>query len=467
MPPEASSGVPGNGRANDVRVSQIALRLLAEPEFRSLRSILTARAELSSAAGKTFGGERNVDEALGYKAALEVEDYRNRYKRNPIAARVIEAFPRGTWRGAGELIEDEDPNKITDFEHEWGLFATRLKVWPTLLRADILAGLGRYAIVLLGAPGVLSSPLKKSLRSTDIAYLATYAEDNAKILEFEKDLGNPRFGRPIFYEISKMVPEATGTLAAEAKSKVHWSRVIHVADGMLEDNVYGQPRLERVWNRLDDLDKIVGAGAEAFWLRAHQGYQFDLDKEMELTAAAEQDLKDEVDEFINGLRRAVRTRGMKLTTLGSDVATFDRNVESVIGQIAAGTGIPQRILMGSERGQLASQQDRVNWAERVQDRRVEYAGPLVVGQLVDRLIEHGALPTPTEYDIRWPAIFDLSDEEKATIGVKWAEINSKMKKTVILPNEFRDRLWGWSPITDAEMIPLEVAKPAKALENAE
>jgi hypothetical protein len=226
------------------------------------------------------------------------------------------------------------------------------------------------------------------------------------------------------------------------EKEVHWSRIVHVADGCLDDHVYGQPRLQRVWNLLDDLEKVTGAGSEAFWLRAHQGYHFDLDKEVELDDTAETQLSDEVDEFVNNIRRAVRTRGVKLTSLGSDVANFDRNVDSIITQISSGTGIPKRILVGSEQGQLASEQDRVNWAERVQDRRNEFAGPTVVRQFVDRLIEHGALPEPSDYDVRWPQIFDLSDDERAKIAVKYAEINQKAGKIVVTVDEIRDLTLG-------------------------
>ena len=160
---------------------------------------------------------------------------------------------------------------------------------------------------------------------------------------------------------------------------------------------------------------------------------------------------------MNGFQRFFRSRGVKIETLGSDVANFDRNVDSVISQISAGSSIPQRILMGSERGQLASQQDRVNWAERIQDRRTEYAAPKIVRPFVDRLIEHGELPKPAQYEVGWPQIYDLSDDERATIAAKWAEINQKNgaskdpNNLVVLPNEIRDRILGLGVMPEAEL----------------
>ena len=61
------------------------------------------------------------------------------------------------------------------------------------------------------------------------------------------------------------------------EKKVHWSRIIHVTDGLLDDEFYGFPRLQRVWNKLDDLLKVVGGGSEAFWLLATPTRQYDID----------------------------------------------------------------------------------------------------------------------------------------------------------------------------------------------
>ena len=412
--------------------------------MRLMESALVARRNIMNAAGITFAGARDTFCALGYKTTLAPADYHARYKRNSVAGRVVEAHPRGTWRGFGELIEVENPKEITPFEQAWDDFNTRLRVWPTFLRLDILVGLGRYGILLIGAPGAPNTPLPDKLTAEQIFFLSPFSELDVTIESFENSFTNSRYGLPVEYSIKGLdLNNATKPM------RVHWSRVIHVADGALDTEIYGLPRLERVWNNIDDLEKVVGAGSEAFWLRAHQGYQFDIDKETQLDSEGLDNLETEVDDFVNGIRRAVKTRGVKLQVLGSDVAVFDQNVESIISLISSGTGIPQRILMGSERGQLASQQDRVNWAERVQDRRTEFAGPYIVRALVDRLLERKVFPEPDGYDVRWPQIYDLSDDERAKIANQWATINQRNKDTggmVLTPNEIRDRVLGMGPL---------------------
>ena len=420
------------------------------------------RTGIADALGRTFGGKRDLYKTLGYKKELGPADYRFRYARNSVAARVVEAYPKGTWRGKAELIEDSNPDPVkgskkllTPFEQAWKDLSTRLNIWPLFMKADILAGLGRYSVVLLGAPGALNSQLPDQVPPEKLAFLSIFSELDAKIKSYDTSLTSERYGLPLEYEITTKNPATF----ASSSVVVHWSRIIHIADNVLDEPTFGIPRLQRVWNLLDDLEKVTGAGAEAFWLRAHQGYQFDLDKEIELGPEEEEALDEEVDNFIDGMQRFVRTRGVKLQALGSDVAIFDRNVLSIISQISSGTAIPQRILLGSEQGQLASEQDRVNWAERVQDRRVEFADPSVVRLSVDRFIKHGILPTPKQYETRWPQVFDLSDGERAKIANTWADINQKNKMTIIKPNEFRDRLLELPALEDSEFEKLDPPKP--------
>jgi uncharacterized protein len=411
-------------------------------------SDLISRAGLAARASLTFRGKRDLYEALGYARELRPANFRSRYRRNGVAARVVEAMPHATWRGGAELIENEDPDTITPFEEVWGDLSQRLQVWPTFARLDILAGLGRYAVLLVGAPGKLDEPLPDTLTPENIVYLAPYAEDDAKVEKWNEDTASDRFGLPEMYALSRTLEGERQRTSV--KRSVHWSRVLHVADGYIDDRVFGQPRLERVWNLIDDLEKVTGAGAEAFWLRAHQGYHFDLDPAMKIDPTEKDKMKDAAEEFAHGLRRTLATRGMDVTAFGSDVANFASPVDALMGLISSSTGIPKRILMGSERGELASSQDKGNWDERVSDRRRDFAEPQVVRPFVQMLIERGALPQ-VEYDIRWPELTELDEEQKADIAVKWSELNGKAGGVVVTPAEIRDRVLGLDALTPEEI----------------
>src|SRR5690606_33041328 len=126
---------------------------------------------------------------------------------------------------------------------------------------------------------------------------------------------------------------------------VHASRVVHIAENCLENNVFGSPRIERVYNLLDDLLKVVGGSAETYWLTGNRGIHIDIDKDMEMDPTDEKNLTDEVEEYQHQQRRFIRTRGGKVTNLGTDVADPTGVFNVLIAMLSGATGIPKRILI--------------------------------------------------------------------------------------------------------------------------
>ena len=425
--------------------------------FKALASALLERWGLAKRAGLAFGVKRDMFGALGYPDTIQPEDYRAMYQRNAMAARIVEAIPKATWRTGGEVYEDSDPNKLTTFEREWQTLNQKFNLWNVFQTADILAGLGRYSVILIGAPGQMDMPLEKC-KAGDIAYISCFSEQDARITLLEQDKTSPRYGLPVLYALRRtQVQDVNSVNAPTFDTPVHHTRCIHVAENLLDSRVYGIPRLERIWNLLFDLLKVTGGGAEAFWKRADAGMQINLDPMIPLNpdpvqeAASRQALKDQIEEYTHGLKRVVTTRGVEMTPLSSNVADFKGPADAITDQISAGTGIPRRILMGSERGELASSQDRDNWSERVSDRRGDYAGPFIARPFIDRCINLGALSTPKEYDIEWPEIEELTEGQKLTMAGQAAALNQTMKTTVITVSEIRTKFLGLEVLTQEQL----------------
>lgn len=415
--------------------------------IKALTEALSWRARLANIAGKTFGGRRDLYTTLGYNRQLFPEDYRARYRRNEVANRIVKARPAATWRGGADIVEDMNPAVETAFEAAFVDLDRRLKIWDTFKRADILAGIGRYAVILIGAPGELEAPLETA-SATELAYLQAYAEEDAIIERYEVDRHSPRFGRPIFYTVKRTQISGMGTNpnSLGVGRRVHWTRVTHVADGLLDDQIFGEPRLECVWNRLDDLEKVAGGGAEAFWRRADMGVQFDIDPTLDVGQPEKDAMKAQLEEYEHDLRRYLLTRGMTINQLGSEVTDFKSPVESIISLISAGTGIPQRVLMGSEQGKLAAKQDRVSWDNAITDRQNDFAGPCIVRPFVDRLLELGALPVPKSYDVVWSTLTTMDDEQRSKIATEWAALNDH-GDLVVTSDEVRERVLRLAPLT--------------------
>lgn len=435
-------------------------------DFRTGASALMERWQFMRQAGITFKGKRDTYEIFGYQRTISTKDYRDRYARGDIAARVVECYPKATWRGGATLQEDQDPEVTTVFEEACEALSARLNIWPIFERANILARLSQYSVLLIGTrDGNLAQPLPRGTSTDDIIYLTPFSggggpgqsrgsgggfeSTDATIASFVEDPRDPRFGLPLTYNLRRM-NITTPTL----QNVVHWSRVVHIAEGILDDEVYGQPCLENIWNRLDDWDKVLGGGAEAFFQRANAGINLNLDKDVAMTTKpnkeADKQLQEEFEEYSNNITRLLRTRGMEVRQLGSDVADFSRPADAIITAIAGAKGIPKRILLGSEMGQLASGQDRDNWDTQVQDYRTSFAGPRVVRQFVDRLIEFGYLPKPVQYEVIWPTVSNLTEDEKATGAQKWASVNATAGTTIFSEDEIRYKWYGLEPLEEQD-----------------
>ena len=430
-------------------------------------SDLFYRAGIAQGIGKMFGGKRDLYAAFGYRQTKELtpEDLRARYERGEIAGTICEAWPDATWKAGAQVLETEDVDNNTSFELAYLSLDERLKLWSVFRRVDIIAQMNEYATLLIGAADRLDAPLPRMSGPEDVIYLQPYGADFMKIDTLDDNSRSARFGLPQTYRLKRVSTKAEVKSQKLATDRiVHWSRIIHVVDGQLDDPVYAASlRLRRVWNRIDDLDKVAGAGSEAFYRRAHQGTIFKADpkanfKEGELDAA-----KEQVDEYQHDLRRAMFLRAVEAQQLGSDVADFSNPVDCLLKLISAGARIPKRILEGSERGELASTADQENFDGRVADRRTQYAEPVVVRQFIDRLIGVGGLPTPVgdpkkpqgkRYFIKWPGN-EKTPTEKADLALKYAQVNDKMKLDVIAPNEIRDLALDLDANPELEDLPVD------------
>lgn len=380
-------------------------------------SELLSRATLAVKLGAQYGGDRDIYQALGYPTTIEFEDYAGRYIRQDMAKAIIDRPVKASWKGELKVIENAKDTE-TEFEKEWKTLAEEKKIKSLFIRADKLTGLGRYSVILLGLDDVFKNedfkkPVRKGKRKLN--YIKPLSEKSAEINEIEKNTSSPRYGLPKYYNItisklSNKVEESTSIL-------VHHSRVIHIVEDVLENEIYGTPRLQAVYNRLMDLDKIVGGDAEMFWRGARPGYTGKVDPDYQMTDEAMEDLKSEIKEFENNLRRILVNEGIEYQALEQQLSDPTNHVDVQMQMISAVTGIPKRILVGSERGELSSAQDRTEYISYVTSRREEQNEPMILRPFIDKCIEIGVLPKPEDgYKVVWDKLFNLSDSEKVNMG---------------------------------------------------
>ena len=375
---------------------------------------LVARANLALKLGYQYGGDRDIYQALGYKDEPVYADFWTQYKRQDIAKAIIDRPVKRTWQGSITLIQSND-GETTPFEVAWTNLEKELKLKTRFMQLDKLVGLGRYAVLLLGfndisEPGQFKDPVHAGKRK--LLYIKPVSEDNISIDKYEENTTNERYGKPLLYSIQTSTPD--GTTAAALI--VHHTRVLHVIDDPLDSDIEGTPRLEVVYNRLQDLEKLVGASAEMFWRGARPGYQGKIDKDFQITADMKADLEDQLDEYENNLRRMLVNEGIDFKALETQVSNPEAHVDIQLQMISAVTGIPKRILTGSERGELASSEDSNQWASLIHARREEFAKPAIIDPFVKICMEYGILPKVSEYYVDWEDLFVLGDKEQAEVG---------------------------------------------------
>jgi hypothetical protein len=439
-------------------------------------SALAQRYQLASYMGfDSYGGLRNFFQALGFKEQLTVQDYRQRYKRGGIAKTLIDRLPEEMWDDGVYIRESEyDPNNLSEYEIESARLWERLSIDSRLMKADKLAGLGSYSVVLIGVKETgedLSQPLSRLNGPDDIIYLLQYAEDNAKVLSLVTKTNDPLFGRPEFYEINTISNVSASSTFHSAQSsttpkKVHRSRIIHVAHGLLESDWIGTPDLEASWNDLDSLFKIAWGGPEAAWRKMDMGIQWDVDPEYDQTTPAAQELlrkmNNDIVEMRHQLRRDIKTSGVTAKPLAGTVDKYGPNGEFAIKLIAGTNCLPYTMLVGEELGLRAGENNRESLNIAVQGRRKQIGTPLV-RQLQDRLISVNGLPKPRskdgKYNVVWGVEEELGEEAKAGLAKLYADANKAQSEAggglMWETNEIRDKV-GDEPKPEEEIEEEEI-----------
>ena len=405
----------------------------------------------------TFDGRRDMYKVLGYPDVLYPEDYFRRYERQDVARRLIDAYPEAIWNEPPIIQEEEDVGENTAFETEYALLAKRLSLYNMFMRLDKLSRLGHYAVLFIGLADGLdpSMPAGRVSGQALVSFLMPFSERSACITEYDQDLNSDRYGQPLMYRLQAASSYNTTGRSTEVTGRsfdVHHSRVLHVADGLLHNNVYGVPALKSVYNRLLDLEKVVGGGSEMFWINGRGGLA--LDAELQVDIGDNEALTEKINDYVHNLSRFIITKGMDIKTLEYSVADPSNHVSVLLDLIASATGIPKRMLIGSERGELASTQDESNWLTRISERRTNYCEGMFVRAFISRMIDVGALPSVVDYEVVWSPLVSEDEQSKADVALKKAQtiatyVNSMGGNMLVPERQFVEEVMGMTYMEEA------------------
>lgn len=424
--------------------------------IRRLATLMLERASVTSRLGKGYNDIRQLYDALGYPLNPTFEDFMAKFKRHPIGRAIINIPVDRSWRKHPTITEGGDDQ--SPLELAWKNMTKQrggIPVIRTLMQADKMSGIGSYAVVVVGfADGnALDQPCEYAER---VAYLTPYSEAAAKIERWDEEPTSPRFGQPVLYAINPMA-NATGRNRASTQAKrafrAHYTRVLHVPGDTLENQEEGMSRLEASFNSLIALEQILGASGEGYWRGAYHGTAAILDKD-----ARRDDLVQTIDEMEEQLKKIVHSfdreyqllQGVELKQLLPAVLDPTPFIQVHLDVIAAETRIPKRIMVGSERGQLASDQDERGYDSQMEVRRIDRNEPVLLRGYIDMCLNVGALPPEQDmevgYTVEWEPLVVQGEKEKSEIASNKSKALSDYitsgASSILAPAMFLEKVMG-------------------------
>ena len=382
---------------------------------------------------------RSINDECGYPetASITVQDhYVDMYEREGVPNRIVNILPDECWAVHPEVFETEGNDEETEFEQAWNNLSKSLgreeesffvdneekssPIWEILHRADRLCGIGSYGILLLEFDDgeTFSQPVEPSNGKTSRQLLGVKAFDQSRVRieRYENDPSNPRYGKPTHYKVSFVDSQTVATDEIHQRINevsIHHTRVIHIADNATSNDLFGIPRMLPVFNRILDLRKLYAGSAEMYWRGAFPGLSFESHPTIDPEDIETEELKDAMEQYMNTLQRYIISTGMSVKSLAPQVVSPNEQIDAQLEAICVYLGVPKRIFLGSERGELASSQDSKTHNQRLSFRQNGFITPKIIVPFINRLIYAGVLPQPVEgFQVQWPDMNELSEEEK-------------------------------------------------------
>lgn len=362
-------------------------------------------------------GKRNYNTIFGYGEDLSYADYYGMFRRSAIANAVVSKIAKACWNEIPKITVDD--NEI--LEEELAVL-NKMGFFRALERADILNRIGNFSVLLIGMPDglELKQPLGKA-SGLDRLYFNPYNYDGIEILTWDNDPISERFGLPVTYQLQTTSFGEKKKDIQTSSVIVHYSRIIHLAEGVLDSSIEGSSALEPAWNKLIDLVKVSGGAGEAFFRNARQQLVLEADKDAQLEQGSVElaALKNNIEAHTNGWDPALRLQNMTAKNLQIQMISPRDSFDVIIEEISGQTGIPIRILTGKGGGTLTGSEDRASWNGVIFDRRSTECNNYLF-QGLEILQEAGLLELPDNAEIEWPPQAALNEKEQSEVNERKA-----------------------------------------------
>jgi hypothetical protein len=417
--------------------TQLAINHLADRVTSNLRDIYGTRDGKHSKAWADYG----------YKDTLEFNDYFQMSERFGIASAGITIPVEQCWKSypkirEGEAADFEKRDNDTPWETEVSKLFKSLKLWRKLKLVDEYQRIGEYGAIAIQVSGTAQqadwqAPLAR-IQVRNIAKLIPLYQEQLKPVEWDNDISSPRFGQPVMYQLDQSDIGEDREQDNRTKSvHIHWSRVIIFAEGADSDSIYGRPALKRGFNDLVTMEKLIGAGGEGFWKSAAMKTVYsNTSKDAPPLTQDEIDGMDEaIRDFVEGLDQHLMLGGLDPKVLSVAMGDPQNPFMIALQSFSASVGVAAKLLVGSQEGRLASDQDGIFTLSNMQSRRESWCTQMMES-VIDWLALHGVIEQK-EYTVEWDDLLNPSDSDRLDLAARMSKINKDMAQEVFTAEEMR------------------------------
>lgn len=394
-------------------------------------SLGTRSSALTFAMGMAYGGRRDYYHNFGWDRSPEVKDYYAAYLRNPYANAVISIPAKTAWRQPPQIedTKDTETDEQTQFEEDVEEFVSSTRLWHYCQRAHLLSRIGEFGVLMIGwadgedrnfAQPVDGAALAKNDPDEAVHWLRPFSQLSVKRIRWA-DANSGRWGQPEYYRID-FSDENNNTTegvfgAGQSEQWVHHSRIVHVAGGLLDDEVRGTPALEAVYNAVCDLEKVSGSAAESAYAIARPGISVNIDKDANASDQDKLDIYDETADYVDENQNFLVLQGAEAERISAETVDPSKIKDMLIEELSAKTTIPQKKFKGNESGEIAGAQDLREFYGTIQEEREQTCGPQLAREIFQQLKRYTVVASPEggDFEVNWDPLAEQDEKEESEI----------------------------------------------------
>ena len=375
--------------------------------------------------------------------------------REPVAKRVVVdvAFDM---MAKGFTVEEEAKEPNLEWSRKVSRVLDELNMKEKLRELIIFERLYGWAALGLSLVDYGADPSKQVQNPRKVMSLTVFSDHNCTIQssDEEKDTNSERAGQPNIYTVK----------IGSTQKKVHWTRMIHWASRKMGHPWRGVPILAVLYSDLtayrNAREQIVHA------IKTHAAGFADITLKGKKSQRQINNFEANNNlSALDGRSHFTHDNNSRIEWIGAKGKALDPGpyVDVSLESLSCGSRIPVSHLKGATAGTIAGSEvnDREYWGGVAgQQSLLEQ----IVWDLIDLLMETGQIDRVGDYNLVWPAGFELSDQTVADIALKEAQARSLQLKWMIVDEVRKDQ--GLDPLPeDAGQVVLGLPRQPDSLES--